>query len=132
MLRVDKIILAILSIEHLGFGIYGFYSPEGIAELTGYALNSEFAYSEIRAYYTLISGLGLMAFLAIFFHKLARQTYILFSFMFGCIFLGRLANYLLTGQMDNSIMIAMIAEALVIVLSLWRLASSKNRSAVEV
>jgi hypothetical protein len=52
--------------------------------------------------------------------------------MFGCIFLGRLANYLLTGQMDNSIMIAMIAEALVIVLSLWRLASSKNRSAVEV
>ena len=85
MLRVDKIILAILAIEHLGFGIYGFYSPEGIAELTGYELNSKFAYSEIRAYYTLISGLGLMAFFAIFFHKLARQTYILFSFMFGCI-----------------------------------------------
>ena len=132
MLRVDKIILAILAIEHLGFGIYGFYSPEGIAELTGYALNSKFAYSEIRAYYPLISGLGLMAFLAIIIHKLARQTYILFSFMFGCIFVGRLANYLLTGEMDNSIMIAMIAEALVIVLSLWRLASSKNRSAVEV
>jgi len=131
MLRVDKIILAILAIEHLGFGIFGFYSPEGIAELTGYELNSEFAYSEIRAYYTLISGLGLMAFLSIFFHKFARQTYILFSFMFGCIFLGRLANYFLTSQMDNSIMIAMIAEALVIVLSLWRLAS-KNRSAVEV
>ena len=73
-----------------------------------------------------------MAFLAIIIHKLARQTYILFSFMFGCIFVGRLANYLLTGQMDNSIMIAMISEALVIVLSLWRLASSKNRSAVEV
>ena len=84
MLRVDKIILAILAIEHLGFGIYGFFSPEGIAELTGYGLNSEFAFSEIRAYYTLISGLGLMAFLAIFFHKLARQTYILFSFMFVC------------------------------------------------
>jgi len=131
MLRVDKIILAILAIEHLGFGIFGFYSPEGIAELTGYELNSEFAYSEIRAYYTLISGLGLMAFLSIFFHKFARQTYILFSFMFGCIFLGRLANYFLTSQMDNSIMIAMIAEALVIVLSLWRLAS-KNGSAVEV
>ena len=131
MLRVDKIILAILAIEHLGFGIFGFYSPEGIAELTGYELNSEFAYSEIRAYYTLISGLGLMAFLSIFFHKFARQTYILFSFMFGCIFLGRLANYFLTSQMDNSIMIAMIAEALVIVLSLWRLASN-NGSAVEV
>ena len=131
MLRVDKIILAILAIEHLGFGIFGFYSPEGIAELTGYELNSEFAYSEIRAYYTLISGLGLMAFLSIFFHKFARQTYILFLFMFGCIFLGRLANYFLTSQMDNSIMIAMIAEALVIVLSLWRLAS-KNGSAVEV
>ena len=126
MLRVDKIILVILAIEHLGFGIYGFYSPEGIAELTGYALNSKFAYSEIRAYYTLISGLGLMAFLSIFFHRLAKQTYILYSFMFGCIFSGRLANYLLTGEMDNSIMIAMIAEALVIVLSLWRLASFKN------
>ena len=45
MLRVDKIILLILAIEHLGFGIYGFYYPEGIAELTGYALNSKFAYS---------------------------------------------------------------------------------------
>ena len=132
MFRVDKIILAILAIEHLGFGIYGFYSPEGIAELTGYGLNSEFAYSEIRAYYTLISGLGLMAFLAVIIYKLARQTYILFSFMFGCIFAGRLANYLLTSQIDNSIMIAMIAEVLVIVLSLWRLASYKDRSAVEV
>ena len=78
MLRVDKIILAILAIEHLGFGIYGFYSPEGIAEVTGYGLNSEFAYSEIRAYYTLILGLGLMAFLAIFFCHNCSFNFIFF------------------------------------------------------
>ena len=52
MNKVEKIVLTILAIEHLGFGLYGLYDPYSIAELTGYILNSEFALSEIRAYYT--------------------------------------------------------------------------------
>ena len=45
--RVEKIILIILAVEHLGFGLYGLYTPNSIVELTGYVLNSEFATSEI-------------------------------------------------------------------------------------
>jgi len=48
--RVEKIILTILAVEHLGFGLYGLYAPNSIAELTGYILNSEFAKSEIREF----------------------------------------------------------------------------------
>ena len=49
MNKLDKIILSLLAIEHLGFGIYGLYAPNSIAGLIGYELGSEFAYSEIRA-----------------------------------------------------------------------------------
>tara|TARA_B100000579_G_C22718416_1_gene798145 strand:- start:620 stop:1018 length:399 start_codon:yes stop_codon:yes gene_type:complete len=130
--RVDKIILSILALEHLGFGLYGLFSPEGIAELTGYGLNNEFAYSEIRAYYTLIFALGFIAFLSIFIHKLAKQTYILFTFIFSSILIGRVINYLLTGELVNTIILAMVAEVIVILLSLWRLAffkyETKNES----
>ncbi len=132
MNRVDKIILSILALEHLGFGLYGLFSPEGIAELTGYGLNNEFAYSEIRAYYTLIFALGFIAFLSIFIHKLAKQTYILFTFIFSSILIGRVINYLLTGELVNTIILAMVAEVIVILLSLWRLAffkyETKNQS----
>tara|TARA_B100000214_G_C23935106_1_gene612770 strand:+ start:1058 stop:1423 length:366 start_codon:yes stop_codon:yes gene_type:complete len=121
-----------LALEHLGFGLYGLFSPEGIAELTGYGLNNEFAYSEIRAYYTLIFALGFIAFLSIFIHKLAKQTYILFTFIFSSILIGRVINYLLTGELVNTIILAMVAEVIVILLSLWRLAffkyETKNQS----
>ena len=46
---IDKVILSLLAIEHLGFGLYGLYAPKSIAELVGYELLSEFAFSEIRA-----------------------------------------------------------------------------------
>jgi hypothetical protein len=57
--KADKIILSILAIEHLGFGIYGLYAPASIADLTGYELASTFAFSEIRAHYTLLRSLDL-------------------------------------------------------------------------
>ena len=72
--KVDKIILSILAIEHLGFGIYGLYAPVSIAELIGYQLGSEFAYSEIRANYAMFTVLGLMAFFSIFIIFLAQFT----------------------------------------------------------
>jgi hypothetical protein len=130
--KIEKIVLTILAVEHLGFGLYGLYDPNSIAELTGYILNSEFALSEIRAYYTLISALGFMALLAIFIQSIVRQTYILYAFMFGCILSGRIFNYLLTDELVTSIIVAMAAEVLVVGLSLWRLIALRQETKLEV
>ena len=126
MNRVEKIILTILAVEHLGFGLYGLYAPNSIAELTGYILNSEFAKSEIRAFYTLISALGFMALFAIFISSIIRQTYILYAFIFGSILTGRLINFSVTGELSTAIIVAMVAEAIVIALCIWRLIALKN------
>ena len=132
MNKIEKIVLTILAVEHLGFGLYGLYDPNSIAELTGYILNSEFALSEIRAYYTLISALGFMALFAIFIKSIVRQTYILYAFMFGCILSGRILNYLLTDELVTSIIVAMVAEILVVGLSLWRLIALSQETKVEI
>ena len=132
MNKIEKIILTILAVEHLGFGLYGLYDPNSIAELTGYILNSEFALSEIRAYYTLISALGFMALFAIFIKSIVRQTYILYAFMFGCILSGRIFNYLLTDELVTSIIVAMVAEVLVVGLSLWRLIALSQEIKAEI
>ena len=126
MNRVEKIILTILAVEHLGFGLYGLYAPNSIAELTGYILNSEFAKSEIRAFYTLISALGFIALFAIFISSIIRQTYILYAFIFGSILTGRLINFSITGELSTAIIVAMVAEAIVIALCIWRLIALKN------
>tara|TARA_B100001142_G_scaffold248491_1_gene248367 strand:+ start:42 stop:440 length:399 start_codon:yes stop_codon:yes gene_type:complete len=130
--KIEKIVLTILAVEHLGFGLYGLYDPNSIAELTGYILNSEFALSEIRAYYTLISALGFMALFAIFIKSIVRQTYILYAFMFGCILSGRIFNYLLTDELVTSIIVAMVAEVLVVGLSLWRLIALSQETKAEI
>ena len=132
MNKIEKIVLTILAVEHLGFGLYGLYDPNSIAELTGYILNSEFALSEIRAYYTLISALGFMALFAIFIKSIVRQTYILYAFMFGCILSGRILNYLLTDELVTSIIVAMVAEILVVGLSLWRLIALSQETKAEI
>ncbi len=132
MNKIEKIVLTILAVEHLGFGLYGLYDPNSIAELTGYILNSEFALSEIRAYYTLISALGFMALFAIFIQSIVRQTYILYAFMFGCILSGRIFNYLLTDELVTSIIVAMAAEVLVVGLSLWRLIALRQETKLEI
>ena len=129
MNRVEKIILTILAIEHLGFGLYGLYAPNSMAELTGYILNSEFATSEIRAFYTLISALGFMALFAIFIGSIIRQTYIFYAFIFGSILTGRLINFSVTGELSTAIIVAMAAEAIVIALCIWRLIALKNTTA---
>ena len=132
MNKIEKIVLTILAVEHLGFGLYGLYDPNSIAELTGYILNSEFALSEIRAYYTLISALGFMALFAVFIKSIVRQTYILYAFMFGCILSGRIFNYLLTDELVTSIIVAMVAEVLVVGLSLWRLIALSQETKAEI
>ena len=129
MNRLEKIILIILAAEHLGFGLYGLYAPNSIAELTGYVLSSKFATSEIRAFYTLISALGFMALFAIFIKSIIRQTYILYSFIFGSILTGRLINFSVTGELSTAIIVTMVAEAIVIALCIWRLLVMKNTNA---
>ena len=124
--KVDKIILSILAIEHLGFGIYGLYAPVSIAELIGYELGSEFAYSEIRANYAMFTVLGLMAFFSIFIKSVARQTYLIYVIIFSSLASGRILNYFITGDSATSIIVAVVAEILVVSLCLWRLAANKK------
>ena len=112
--KVDKIILSILAIEHLGFGIYGLYAPVSIAELIGYELGSEFAYSEIRANYAMFTVLGLMAFFSIFIKSVARQTYLIYVIIFSSLASGRILNYFITGDSATSIIVAVVAEILVV------------------
>tara|TARA_B100000900_G_C20404811_1_gene644260 strand:- start:108 stop:506 length:399 start_codon:yes stop_codon:yes gene_type:complete len=126
MSKLDKIVLAILAIEHLGFGIYGLYSPNSIAGLVGYELGSEFAYSEMRANYGMFTALGCMALLSIFIHSMARQTYIIYSIIFSSLILGRILNYFITGDLVTSIIVAIVAEAIVVGLCIWRLAANRQ------
>ncbi len=121
MSKVDKIVLAILAIEHLGFGLYGLYAPTSIAELVGYELSSDFAFSEIRANYMMFTALGLIALFSIFFRSLMRQTYIIYIFIFSSLILGRILNYFITGDLPNSIIVTTVAEIIVVFLSIWRL-----------
>ena len=121
MSKVDKIVLAILAIEHLGFGLYGLYAPTSIAELVGYELSSDFAFSEIRANYMMFTALGLIALFSIFFRSLMRQTYIIYIFIFSSLILGRVLNYFITGDLPNSIIVTTVAEIIVVFLSIWRL-----------
>ena len=121
MSKVDKIVLIILAIEHLGFGLYGLYAPSSIAELIGYELSSDFAFSEIRANYMMFTALGLIALFSIFFRSLMRQTYIIYIFIFSSLILGRVLNYFITGDLPNSIIVTTVAEIIVVFLSIWRL-----------
>ena len=121
MSKVDKIVLAILAIEHLGFGLYGLYAPTSIAELVGYELSSDFAFSEIRANYMMFTALGLIALFSTFFRSLMRQTYIIYIFIFSSLILGRVLNYFITGDLPNSIIVTTVAEIIVVFLSIWRL-----------
>jgi len=121
MSKVDKIVLIILAIEHLGFGLYGLYAPSSIAELVGYELSSDFAFSEIRANYMMFTALGLIALFSIFFRSLMRQTYIIYIFIFSSLILGRILNYFITGDLPNSIIVTTVAEIIVVFLSIWRL-----------
>ena len=121
MSKVDKIVLIILAIEHLGFGLYGLYAPSSIAELVGYELSSDFAFSEIRANYMMFTALGLIALFSIFFRSLMRQTYIIYIFIFSSLILGRVLNYFITGDLPNSIIVTTVAEIMVVFLSIWRL-----------
>ena len=121
MSKVDKIVLIILAIEHLGFGLYGLYAPSSIAELVGYELSSDFAFSEIRANYMMFTALGLIALFSIFFRSLMRQTYIIYIFIFSSLILGRVLNYFITGDQPNSIIVTTVAEIIVVFLSIWRL-----------
>ena len=121
MSKVDKIVLIILAIEHLGFGLYGLYAPSSIAELVGYELSSDFAFSEIRANYMMFTALGLIALFSIFFRSLMRQTYLIYIFIFSSLILGRVLNYFITGDLPNSIIVTTVAEIIVVFLSIWRL-----------
>lgn len=118
---IDKVILVLLAIEHLGFGFYGLYAPESIAEIVGYELLSEFAFSELRANYALFTILGLLALFSIFFNNLVKGTYFVYIVIFGSFIIGRVLNFLFMGDMQTSIIITIFAELVVVGLCTWRI-----------
>ena len=97
----------------------------------GYELASTFAFSEIRAHYTLFAVIGFMALFSIFSKKLAKQTYIIYIIIFGSFIIGRSLNYFLTGELENSIIFAIVAELLVVLLCAWRLLAKENKEVIE-
>tara|TARA_B100001175_G_C19268920_1_gene523202 strand:- start:379 stop:759 length:381 start_codon:yes stop_codon:yes gene_type:complete len=123
---IDKVILSLLAIEHLGFGLYGLYAPKSIAELVGYELLSEFAFSEIRANYALFTFLGLLALFSIFVKDLAKGTYFTYIVIFSSFIIGRLLNFLILGHLQTSIIVAILAELVVVALCLWRIKAVDN------
>ena len=104
---------------HAGFdaincdGEHGLFSPESIAELVGYELLSEFSFSEIRANYALFTVLGLLALISIYYNNLAKGTYFVYIVIF--------ASFIQT-----SIIVAILAELLVVGLCIWRIQSVKR------
>ena len=123
---IDKVILGLLAIEHLGFGFYGLFAPESIAELVGYELLSEFSYSEIRANYALFTVLGFLALISIYYNNLAKGTYFVYIVIFASFIMGRVLNFFILGHMQTSIIVAILAELLVVVLCAWRIQSIKR------
>ena len=123
---IDKVILGLLAIEHLGFGFYGLFAPESIAELVGYELLSNFSFSEIRANYALFTVLGLLALISIYYNNLAKGTYFVYIVIFASFIMGRVLNFFILGHMQTSIIVAILAELLVVGLCIWRIQSVKR------
>ena len=123
---IDKVILGLLAIEHLGFGFYGLFAPEWIAELVGYELLSNFSFSEIRANYALFTVLGFLALISIYYNNLAKGTYFVYIVIFASFIMGRVLNFFILGHMQTSIIVAILAELLVVGLCAWRIQSVKR------
>ena len=81
--------------------------------------------------YAMFTVLGLMAFFAIFFKSLVRQTYIIYAVIFTSLILGRVLNYFLTEDLNNTIMIVTAAEIVVVLLCLIRLFFLRRRKEEE-
>ncbi len=116
----DKLILTILGFEHAGFGILGLFFPQKAASLVSFELTARLAFSEVRAHYSLFLVIGLLAFLALFQSRLRRFTYQVYMLIFGSYLLGRFCSILLDGFPDIAGWFVILAELLVVLVSIWR------------
>ena len=117
---VDKIILVVLGIEHIGFGLLGLFSPERAASLVGFDLTRLSAFSEVRAHYSLFLVIGIMSFLAL--RRMQLQTYVYqtYALIFGSYLVGRLYSLFVDGFPDSTGWIVILAELAVVLVSIWR------------
>ena len=86
---VDKVILFLLGIEHVGFGLLGLITPLTAAGFVGFGLNELSAYSEVRSHYSLFLIMGVMAFVSILRFEWLRLTYVTYVIVFGSFLIGR-------------------------------------------
>ena len=118
---IDKIILTILGLEHVGFGLLGLISPLTVSGLVGFSLNELSSFSEVRAHYSLFLLIGLLAFLAIAKIELMLFTYRVYVLIFGSYLIGRFVSIFIDGMPDSMVWFVILAEFLVVLISVWRL-----------
>jgi len=124
---VDKVILFLLGVEHVGFGLLGLISPLTAGSLVGFGLNQLSAFSEVRAHYSLFLIIGIMAFISIIRFKLLRLTYMTYTIIFGSFLVGRFFSIFADGAPSSMVWYVIFAELTVVLISVWRLRVPDNQ-----
>lgn len=118
---VDKVILFLLGVEHVGFGMLGLLSPLSAAGLVGFGLNELSSFSEVRAHYSLFLIIGIMAFISVIRFELMQFTYKIYVLVFGSYLIGRCFSIFADGIPSKVVWFVILAELAVVLISVWRL-----------
>ena len=124
---VDKVILFLLGIEHVGFGLLGLITPLTAAGFVGFGLNELSAYSEVRSHYSLFLIMGVMAFVSILRFEWLRLTYVTYVIVFGSFLIGRFFSIFADEVPGSMLWTIIFAELAVVLISLWRLRVPANQ-----
>ena len=119
---LDKIILALIGLEWLGFGVLGLFFPDIITSMLGVTTYSEsnLYLNETRALYAFFTILGLMSLLSILKVNLRKKVYLTFAILMGSFLIGRLISFGLDNSFDGTSTMIFINEFIVFVLTYWR------------
>ena len=119
---LDKIILALIGLEWLGFGVLGLFFPDLITSMLGVTTYSEsnLYLNETRALYAFFTILGLMSLLSILKVNLRKKVYLTFAILMGSFLIGRLISFGLDNSFDGTSTMIFINEFIVFVLTYWR------------
>lgn len=119
---LDKIILALIGLEWLGFGVLGLFFPDIITSMLGVTTYSEsnLYLNETRALYAFFTILGLMSLLSILKVNLRKKVYLTFTILMGSFLIGRLISFGLDNSFDGTSTMIFINEFIVFVLTYWR------------
>ena len=84
-------------------------------------VNELSSFSEVRAHYSLFLLIGLLAFIAMAKTQLLGFTYWVYLLIFGSYLIGRFVSIFIDGMPDTTLWFVILAELLVVLISVWRL-----------